>query len=255
MHHYGQDDRGPYTFQTVLTPDGEIVFQYLHIHDSLYSATVGIQNYNGTIGLEVSYNQNYPKDSLAIKIRPSWVKMDSMEGYIQPAENQALALTFDPLSYPRGIYHADMLIDSWDKNHQLETKVIPMTLCFDTTTSVEWTDAQRPEKIELFQNYPNPFNPLTTIQFTVRGGDGKAADGGLVLSEVEGLRTADVSLRIYNLLGQLVRTLKDEKMIPGNYQVIWDGKDDRGKEVASGIYFCKLTEGYYQKVQKMVLLK
>ncbi len=255
LYHFGSSGGGPYTFQTILTPEGEITFQYFHIDDSDYSATVGIQNYNGTMGLEVSYNQNYLHDSLTIKIRPSWVKVDSMEGTILPEENKPLNLTFDPLTYPRGIYHAGLFIDSWDKNHQLETKVIPLTLCIDTTTSVEWTDAGKPEKIKLFQNYPNPFNPLTRIQYTVGSRQTKAADGGLVLSEVEGLWTADVSIRIYNLLGQLVRTLVDEPMKPGNYQVIWDGKDDKGKEVASGIYFCKLTAGPYQKIRKMVLLK
>jgi len=255
LYHFGSSGGGPYTFQTILTPEGEITFQYFHIDDSDYSATVGIQNYNGTIGLEVSYNQNYLQDSLAIKIRPSWVKVDSMEGTILPGEDKPLDLTFDPLSYPRGIYLADLLIDSWDKNHQLETLIIPLTLCIDTTTSVEWTDTRRPEKIKLFQNYPNPFNPLTSIQYTVGSRQTKAADGGLVLSEVEGLWTVDVSLRIYNLLGQLVRTLVDERMMPGDYQVIWDGKDDKGKEVASGIYFCKLTAGSYQKIRKMVLLK
>ena len=247
LYHFGSSGGGPYTFQTILTPDGEITFHYLHIDDSDYSATVGIQNYNGTIGLEVLYNEDHLHDSLAIKIRPSWVKVDSMEGTILPEEDKTLNLTFDPLTYPKRIYHADLLIDSWDKNHQLETKVIPLTLCIDTTTSVEWTETQKPEKITLFQNYPNPFNPATIIQFAVVGGDGKAVDGGPW--------TVYVSLRIYNLLGQLVRILVNEPMMSGNYQVIWDGKDDKGKEVASGIYFCKLKAGSYQKIRKMVLLK
>ena len=247
LHHYGMANGGPYTFQTILIPEGEITFQYLHIHDSLYSATVGIQNRDGTIGMEVLYNQSDLQDSLAIKIMPSWVKVDSTEGWVEQEASKTLNLTFNPLSYPRGIYHADLLIDSWDKNHQLERKVIPLTLYNDTTTSVEWTESEKPEKLTLFQNYPNPFNPVTVIQYAVGGGVGKAADGRP--------RTADISLKIYNLLGQLVRTLVDEKMVPGNYQVIWDGKDDRGKEVASGIYFCKLKAISFLKIRKMVLLK
>jgi hypothetical protein len=244
---------GPYTFQIILTPDGEITFQYLHVHDSLYSTTVGIQNQDGTMGLEVLCNETLLHDSLVIKIKPSWIKVDSTEGTILPEEDKTLNLTFDPLTYPKGIYHADLLIDGWDKNHQLETKVIPLTLCLDTTTSVEWADAGKPEKIALLQNYPNPFNPLTIIQYTVgsRQTPEKAVDGSqfMVHSPIP------TTLKIYNLLGQLVRTLKDEEMIPGNYQVIWDGKDDKGKEVASGIYFCRLTAGSYQKIRKMVLLK
>jgi hypothetical protein len=247
LHHYGQPDRGPYTFQTILTPDGEITFQYLNIDDSDYSATVGIQNYDGTLGLEVSCKQEYLHDSLTVKIRPSWVRVDSMQGRILPGESKTLNLIFDPLSYPRGIYNADLLIESWDKNHQLETKIIPLTFCIDTTTSVEWTEAERPERVSLLRNYPNPFNPTTTIQFAVVVREGKAAD--------DGQRTADISLKIYNVRGQLVRTLVDGEMMPGEYKVVWDGKDERGKELASGIYLCRLRSGPDWELRKMLLLK
>ena len=247
MHHYGQSDRGPYTFQTILTPDGQITFQYLHIDDSDYSATVGVQNYDGTLGLGISCDQEYLHDSLAVKIRSSWVRLDSMQGTIQPGESRTLNLTFDPLSYPRGVYHADLLIAGWDKNHQLETKIIPLTFCIDTTTSVDWTDDLKPEKAVLLRNYPNPFNPATTIQFAVVDGEGKAADYGL--------RTASVSLKIYNIRGQLVRTLVNAEMMPGRYRVVWDGRDDRKRGLASGIYFCKLTAGSHCLVRKMILLK
>lgn len=256
LDHHGQAGGGPYTFQTILTSEGEITFQYLHIPDSLYSATVGIQNKDGTLGMEAFCNQKGLKDSLVIKIRPGWAKVDSMQGWIQPGESKTLNLIFDPLTYPRGVYHADLIIESWDKNHQLETLIIPMTLGIDTTidtaTSVDWSESESPDKIALLQNSPNPFNPLTSIQYLVGGGSGKVAVGEL--------RTADggqfhTTLKIYNILGQKVRTLVDELKRPGNYEVVWDGKDDHGIEVASGIYLCKLTVDSYQKINKMVLLK
>ncbi len=240
LHHYGQGGYGPYTFQTILTPDGEITFQYLFIDDSPYSATVGIQNQNGTVGLEILGEKDDLKDSLVIKIMPSWIRVDSMEGYIPPGESKTLNLTFDPLSYPQGVYQANLVIEGWDKNHQLETKIIPLTLCIDTTTSVEWTEAQKPQKITIFHNFPNPFNLRTTIQFTISR---------------DQVKSAYVSLKIYNLLGQLVRTLIDEEISPGDHQIIWDGKDDKGKETASGIYFCRLKVGSYQGIRKLVLLK
>jgi flagellar hook assembly protein FlgD len=56
-------------------------------------------------------------------------------------------------------------------------------------------------------------------------------------------------------LGQKVRTLVDEPKRPGHYEVIWDGKDDKGKEVASGIYFYQLTSGDYKEIKKMVLVR
>ncbi len=247
LYHYGQAGRGPYTFQTILTSDGGITFQYREIDDSLYSATVGIQNQYGTTGLEVSYNRNYLRDSLVVNIIPGWVKIDSMEGCIQPGENKTLDLKFDPLLYPKGVYRADLLIDSWDKNHQLEPLVIPLTLCIDTTidtmTSGVAEDYERPEKITLFQNYPNPFNPTTILRYTVR------SPSSVVHSPIH------TTIKIYNILGQKMRTLVNEPKSAGDYEVVWDGKDDEGKYVASGIYFCKLTTGSYQKTKKMVLLK
>ena len=243
---------GPYTFQTILTQNGEITFQYHRLNDTLYSATVGIQNQDGTTGLEIFYNQKYLEDSLWIKIRPSWVSVDSMWGTIQPGESKTLNLTFDRLSYPQGIYHANLIINAWDKNHNLDTIRIPLTLCIDTTTSVDLDEEQKPSIFTLFQNYPNPFNPITIIQYAVSGRQMKAADGGRPTVDNSSTRT---TLNIYNILGQKVRTLVDEPKRAGSYEVIWDGKDDRGKDVASGIYFYKLTAGSYQKIRKMVLLK
>jgi flagellar hook assembly protein FlgD len=63
------------------------------------------------------------------------------------------------------------------------------------------------------------------------------------------------TLKVYNILGQLVRTLVDEEKTPGNYDVVWDGKDDSGKEVSSGIYFYQLKTSDYTHTKKMVLLK
>lgn len=104
----------------------------------------------------------------------------------------------------------------------------------------------------LSQNYPNPFNPVTCIRYTVGSNQIEAADGGR--------RTADnsaqhVTLKVYNILGQLVKTLVDEDKFPGTYQVIWDGKDQNGEEVSSGIYFYKLKAEDYTETKKMILLK
>jgi len=94
---------------------------------------------------------------------------------------------------------------------------------------------------DLFQNYPNPFNPVTKIQFRVQS-----------LKSREPLHTI---LNVYNILGQKVRTLVDEPKSPGSYEVIWDGKDGKGNDVSSGIYFYRLDTENYQKTRKMTLLK
>jgi len=64
-----------------------------------------------------------------------------------------------------------------------------------------------------------------------------------------------VSIKVYNIVGQLVRTLVDEEKLPGNYQLVWDGKDQSGEEVASGIYFYRLKSDEYVKTKKMILLR
>jgi flagellar hook assembly protein FlgD len=97
----------------------------------------------------------------------------------------------------------------------------------------------------LHQNYPNPFNPATRIQYAVSREKRRTADNSL----------PHTTLKIYNILGQKVRTLVDESKRAGSYEVIWDGKDDKGKEVGSGIYFYQLRAGDYTETKKMILVK
>lgn len=93
-----------------------------------------------------------------------------------------------------------------------------------------------PNSLELFQNYPNPFNPTTTIKYQLP-------------------QSTEVSLKIYNLLGQLIKILIDEKQMAGNYSVIWDGENDNGQLVASGIYIYMIHTKNFVKVKKMVLIR
>jgi hypothetical protein len=103
-------------------------------------------------------------------------------------------------------------------------------------TEVSETDEEQKISFSLSQNFPNPFNPITSIQFS------------LSVSE-------RVSLKIYNLAGQEVRTLVDEEKRAGEHQVFWDGKDNSGKDVASGIYFYHVRAKNFTQTKKMVLLK
>ncbi len=96
-----------------------------------------------------------------------------------------------------------------------------------------------PLSTDLNGNYPNPFNPATKINFTLN-------------TENTGKNT---ELIIYNLKGQKVKTLVNDKLETGNHQVIWNGKDENGKPVASGIYFYQMKSGKYDKTRKMLLLK
>ncbi len=110
-----------------------------------------------------------------------------------------------------------------------------------------------PQWLELYQNYPNPFNPVTVIRYSlpvVR--QGQSGEGG---SRAQTTSTSSVSLKVYNILGQVVRTLVDEPQTPGYYQVRWDGRDNAGRELASGIYIYRIQAGDFVQTRRMILLK
>ncbi|MBA7582920.1 hypothetical protein ES708_24858 [subsurface metagenome] len=102
-------------------------------------------------------------------------------------------------------------------------------------TIVEET-VEVPEQVLLKTPYPNPFNPTTTIEFILPG---------------EGF----VDLVIYNIMGQKIRELVAEKMTPGVHSVVWDGKDDAGMAVSSGIYLLRLKAGNAVETKRMLLMK
>lgn len=104
-------------------------------------------------------------------------------------------------------------------------------------TGVEPEDAGVPSRFSLHQNFPNPFNPTTTITFDLQ-------DAG-----------AQVSLVVYNVLGQAVRTLATGVHAAGQYSYTWDGQDARGQLVASGVYLYRLHVGDQVSTRVMTLLK
>jgi hypothetical protein len=92
----------------------------------------------------------------------------------------------------------------------------------------------------LIYNYPNPFNPTTTIKFTLK-------------------EDSKVCIKVYNIKGEVVRTLIDDHLSTANHEIIWDGKDETGKQVGSGLYFYKMISkgNNYKNIstKKMILLK
>ena len=93
-----------------------------------------------------------------------------------------------------------------------------------------------PETFQVFQNYPNPFNPETAIRFSLP-------------------RAAEVSVRVYDQLGRLVRTLVQGYRAPGTQVAIWDGRNDAGQQVASGVYVYTVTSAGRSFSRKMIMLK
>ncbi|HWA06684.1 MAG TPA: FlgD immunoglobulin-like domain containing protein, partial [Ignavibacteria bacterium] len=93
-----------------------------------------------------------------------------------------------------------------------------------------------PSKYSLAQNFPNPFNPSTLINYSIR-------------------ENGSVKLEVYNVLGEKIKTLINEYQNSGHKSVVWDGTNDNGYKVASGLYIYKFVAGNYTNIKKMILIK
>ena len=100
---------------------------------------------------------------------------------------------------------------------------------------VEKTSAL-PKQYGLDQNYPNPFNPSTEISFSLP-------------------KSGEARVEVVNALGQTVKTLVSGLQSAGNHRVTWDGTDERGQAVSSGVYFYRIVSGEFNASKKMILLK
>lgn len=135
----------------------------------------------------------------------------------------------DPFPLTKGVHKISLASTSGTINVDFVQLLIQGTL-------VGTERNELPEGFALDQNYPNPFNPVTTIRYTL----GSASS---------------VSLQVYDVLGRLVRTLIQDAMPAGTFEVQWDGRSHAGSQVASGIYFYRLQTDAGQQVRNMVLLK
>ena len=123
-------------------------------------------------------------------------------------------------------------LDSFNKGEFTEG----CSLSKSANTEDNKTTQVLPEDYVLNQNFPNPFNPTTQIRF------------GLP-------QAGNVTLKIYNSVGQLVKTLVDGNMSEGYHQVTWDATDNSGSKLSSGVYFYRITAGTFTQVNKMMFLK
>jgi hypothetical protein len=135
-------------------------------------------------------------------------------------------------------FQADQLVHAhaYDPSQKLYAVVEYAIVILEKPTWVEEEPQSAPRDFQLSQSFPNPFNNQTVIEFHLP-------------------QTVEATLEIYNILGQRVRTLVREEKQKGTVKVIWNGKDERGKHLSSGIYFCRLKAGDREQTKKMVLLK
>ncbi|HPK83718.1 MAG TPA: chitobiase/beta-hexosaminidase C-terminal domain-containing protein [Candidatus Syntrophosphaera sp.] len=130
---------------------------------------------------------------------------------------------------PVGNFNVRVLVNQFNQTPQVTARALS-----------DWSGVPNEDNVatptRLLGNYPNPFNPSTTISFTTA-------------------KAAPVQITIYNLKGQAVRTWNLETEVGGNHSVQWDGLDDNGLSLSSGVYFYRMFSGAYSSTRKMVLMK
>jgi len=110
------------------------------------------------------------------------------------------------------------------------------TIFVRTSAVEEPENISVPDEFRLLQNHPNPFNPETQITYHLP-------------------QAAPVTLLVYNMLGQVVRTLVDSELGPGVHTAIWNGRDEYGNIVPTGVYLCRMTSGTHTFMRKMMLMQ
>ena len=169
-----------------------------------------------------------------IGIYQEWLDVDPESSSVAAGDTFHVSVIFNSTGLAMGRYIGELRIH----NNSVSTPiVVPCTLDvygFGLEEAADLLDG--PKVYSLSQNAPNPVNGSTVINYQLPA-------------------KSEVSLRIYNTSGRLVRSLVDETLEPGYYGAIWDGRDSSGRRVSSGVYFYRLSAGDFVDSRKMVLLK
>ncbi|MDP8210654.1 MAG: C25 family cysteine peptidase [Candidatus Stygibacter australis] len=195
------------------------------------------ENFTGVMQLDYSifgdgygYEPHEAYGILELTYPLSWIALDLQNGALNSNETDPVMISIDATDLEEGTYLCDIVISSEDIYADVH---LPVTL------EVVFTDEDQdviPEVTKLLGCHPNPFNPETTISFQISD-------------------PAQVKLQIYNVRGQLVKTLVNDLQQPGHYDVIWNGLDSNNQSVSSGVYFYKMQADNIQQTNKMLLLK
>ncbi len=170
----------------------------------------------------------------SIESGDGWLSVPLSTFAVNPGDSFSVGIVINAVGLaPGNTYNAMLKVVSNATN--LPTVEIPISLTVIGPTGIG-TENNLPSHFALYDNYPNPFNPSTTIAFDVP-------------------KASLVKITIYNLVGQKVRELKNEILSAGHYSVVWDGHDDIGTRVGSGIYLVEMNADGFRSVKKMVLIK
>ncbi|MCH8957162.1 T9SS type A sorting domain-containing protein, partial [candidate division KSB1 bacterium] len=198
---------------------GLVVFDVTDVSNPQFVSVFGVNGFS--YGAAVKSNTLYlansvGKDAFTVLDATDMTNIKLIGNYDTPGRAEGIAIK-DNYIY---------IVDGWDITIFKEGSV----------TSVDDDLKAIPEQFSLAQNFPNPFNPSTTINYELKV-------------------PAIAHIRIYNTSGQLVITLVEEYKTPGKYSVVWNGRNDKGQKVSSGVYIYKSKFDDKLFSKKMVLLK
>lgn len=214
----------------------------VYVHTTFEAETL-LKSYRLFLGVNESHFgiQWQGMDSLhfvARSLQPRVSGIPFFEGAQPPEVGQTVSDTID-FRLPTSVVKKNCHLIAFIQN--IETKEIAAVTKIDfanppVPASVAKENTTQLWDFTLLQNYPNPFNPETWIQFNTA-------------------KTTEVELAIFNIQGQFVRTLGQREFPAGTHQIRWDGKDNFGREVTSGVYFLKATESQHAQVIKLIKMK
>ncbi|KAB2907490.1 MAG: T9SS type A sorting domain-containing protein [Ignavibacteriales bacterium] len=181
----------------------------------------------------VNYNQ------AIANIIPGWNKWDVSAQNIEVSGDFFVGLIYNGLDRPAFGYNTNNNGRAWDfdgTNWTMKDETYFIRALVKTTTAMVEFDNTTPAEFKLLQNYPNPFNPSTVIRFSLP-------------------EATDMSLTIYDISGKKVVELVNSMHQPGNYSYTWNGKNEYGRTVASGVYLCTIKAGNNVQTVKMIFQK
>jgi hypothetical protein len=217
--------------------DAPLIFSLLEPVDSV---VVGITNDNLVDTLVISWEPSFDVDGDSISytlVLTGSLNIFQFSEVNEPSISIPYMLIIDTLQ-SNGLLsvHGMWDISASDGEFSTESENGPFTLTFDISQVSVGKEVIIPTEFALHQNYPNPFNPTTTIAYDLP-------------------ERSQVNLVIYDLLGRHVRTLVTQYEEAGYRFIIWDGTNDQGQQVGTGVYLYQIRAGDYVKTKKMVLLR
>ncbi len=208
---------------------------YLTFDSASFLGTRGLQATTRTVNRNDGGRELLLSLDFTTPLDPGSGKIARLYFHVSPTTPDT-TITIDTTTY-LGFFKTKTKLTAVDANAEFAPFFRAGWLRVSVSTDVDDTnDGSLPAAYTLSQNYPNPFNPTTTIEFA--------------------LPTAGkVQLDIFNTLGQRVRTLVSEQLAAGNHRIVFDGRSGNGNDLATGVYFYRLSSEKFTETKKMLLVK